>query len=203
MPGTDACGLITLVMVAKKKNTYLADWLHTTAVRITRVHFAFIGVYILSIVVFDSWNLYTHDAALQLWTAAGVLLIVNTVIWYLARMKFSNLSLYVVFIIVLVVADIIFAAYNVSWQRGLASKSVMLFAVPIITAASLRSRSALMAATTLSVAAYSLAVVRYFFGNYGQAYRIELWGTVGFYSALMFVLAFLLMIIVVPKNEKF
>ncbi len=190
-------------MVAKKKNNYLSNWLHTTAVRVTRVHFAFIGAYILSIVVFDSWNLYTHDAARQLWTAAGVLLIVNTVLWYLARMKFSKLSWYVVIVMVLVVADILFAAYNVSWQRGLASKSVMLFTIPIITAATLRSRSALMAATTLSVAAYSLAVVRYFFSNYGQAYRIELWGTVAFYSALMFILAFLLMIIVVPKEEKF
>lgn len=190
-------------MVAKKKNVFLSDWLHTTAVRVTRVHFAFIAVYILSIVVFDSWNLYTHDAAMQLWTAAGILLIVNTALWYLARMKFSNLSLYVVFVMTLVVADIIFAAYNVSWQRGLASKSVMLFTVPIITAAALRSRSALLATTTLSAAAYSLAAVRYFFDNYGQAYRIELWGTVGFYSALMFVLAFLLMIVVIPKTEKF
>jgi hypothetical protein len=189
-------------MVAKK-STYLAEWLHTTAVRVTRVHFVFILAYIVSIIVFDSWNLYTHDAARQLWTAAGVLLIINTVLWYLARMKFSKLSWYVVIVMLLVVADIIFAAYNVSWQRGLASKSVMLFAIPIVTAATLRSRSALLATTTLSAAAYSLAAVRYFFGNYGQAYRIELWGTVAFYSAVMFVLAFLLMVIIIPKNEKF
>ncbi len=190
-------------MVAKKKNNYLSDWLHTNAVRVTRVHFVFIVTFIVSIIAFDSWNLYTHQAAGQLWTAAGVLLAVNTVLWYLARMKWSNLNVYVLIVIMLILADIIFAAYNVSWQRGLASKSVMLFAIPIITSATLRSRSALLATTSLSVAAYSLAVVRYFFENYGQAYRVELWGTVAFYSAVMFVLAFLLLIIINPKNERF
>lgn len=189
--------------MAKKQSKYLSDWLHTTAVRVTRVHFVFIAAFIISIVVFDSWNLYTHEAALQLWTAAGVLLVINTVLWYLARMKWNNLNVYIAIVMLLVVADIIFAAYNVSWQRGLASKSVMLFTIPIVTSAVLRSRSALLATTTLSVAAYSIAAVRYFFDNYGQAYRIELWGTVAFYSAVMFILAFLLMIIIIPKNEKF
>jgi hypothetical protein len=186
-----------------KKTSAVNHWLQTTAVRNARVHFIFIIAYILTIIVFDSWNLYTHQAASQLWTAGGVLLIANTIIWYLSRLNFSKTSYYVGLILLLVLADIAFASYNVYWQHGLASKAVMLFAVPIITAATLRSRSTLLAATTLSAAAYSIASVRYFFTNYGLSYRVELWGTVGFYSALFFVLALLLMVIISPTDERF
>ena len=149
------------------------------------------------------WNLYTHEAITQLWTAAGLMLAVNTVLWYVARMNFSSNNVYVAIILLLIVADIIFASYNVLWQKGLASKSVMLFAVPIITAAVLRSRSTLLATTTLCAAAYSTISVRYFFQHYGESYRVELYGTVGFYCALFFVLAGLLAVIILPRTERF
>ena len=181
----------------------MATWLQTTAVRVTRIHFLFIAVYILATIVFDSWNLYTHDAVRQLWTAAGILLGINTILWYLARMKYANSSMYVFLVLGLISADILFAAYNVYWQRGLASKSVMLFTLPIVTAATLRSRSTLLATTSLSVAAYSVVTVRYFFQNYGESYRVELWGTVGLYSAVLFILSALLLVIIQPKNERF
>lgn len=185
-----------------KKPTQTAGWLQTTALRLTRVHFVFVAVYVASTIVFDSWNLYTHEAITQLWTAAGILLAVNTVLWFLARMKLGAESAYRSIILLLVLADISFAAYNVFWQQGLASKSVALFAVPIITVAALRSRSALLATASLCAAAYSVVAVRYFYQNYGEGYRVELWGTVGFYCAIFFVLAGLLMVIIHPTQEK-
>ena len=100
-------------------------------------------------------------------------------------------------------ADIAFATYNVYWQQGLSSKSVLLFTVPIVTAAVLRSRSILLATTTLCAAAYSTVSVRYFFDNYGLGYRVELWGTIGLYTAVFFILALLLMVIIKPTNERF
>ncbi|MBI4033503.1 hypothetical protein HY379_00710 [Candidatus Saccharibacteria bacterium] len=188
--------------MAKKSKT-LNHWLQTAAVRLTRVHFIYIGVYILTTIVFDSWNLYTHEAVRQLWTAAGVLLVINTALWFLVRQNYANKSLYVFYVLALVLADIAFATYNVYWQQGLASKSVMLFAVPIVTAAALRSRSTLLGTATLSAAAYSTVTVRYFFENYGLGYRVELWGNIGFYSAVMFILALLLMVIIRPTSERF
>ncbi len=188
--------------MAKKSKT-LNHWLQTAAVRVTRVHFVYIAAYIAATIVFDSWNLYTYDAVRQLWTAAGILLVINTVLWFLARQNYANKSLYVFNVLALVLADIAFAAYNVYWQQGLASKSVMLFSVPIVTAAVLRSRSLLLGTTTLCAAAYSTVSVRYFFENYGSGYRVELWGTIGLYSAVFFILALLLMIIIKPTNENF
>ena len=186
-----------------KKSKTLNHWLQTSAVRVTRVHFIYIAAYILATIIFDSWNLYTHEAVTQLWTAAGILLVINTVLWFLARQTYANKSLYVFNILALVLADIAFATYNVYWQQGLTSKSVLLFTVPIITAAVLRSRSTLLGTTTLCAAAYSTVSVRYFFENYGQGYRVELWGTIGLYSAVFFILALLLMVIIKPTNEKF
>jgi hypothetical protein len=186
-----------------KKPTRANNWLQTTAVRLTRIHFAYVAFYLLSIIIFDTWNLYSHDATKQLWTAGGVLLVCNVLLWFIARLKSNNTWFYIGVVLALILVDIIFASYIVWWQRGLYSKSVMLYTIPIISAAALRSRSILLATTTLSAAAYSTISVRYFFTNYGLAYRVELWGTVGFFSAMMFVMAFLLMVIIRPSEEKF
>lgn len=186
-----------------KKSTIVPNWLQTTAVRNMRVHFVYVGAYILATIVFDSWNLYTHQAVSQLWTAASLLLAAVIILWYISRIKFSNSSVYIGLVLALILADIVFASYNVYWQHGLASKSVMLFTVPIVMAATLRSRATLLAATTLCAVAYSTVSVRYFFQNYGLSYRVELWGTIGLYCAVFFVLAGLLMVIILPRGERF
>ena len=186
-----------------KKPTFATGWLQTTAVRVTRLHFVYIAAFLLSVVVFDTWNLYTHEAVSQLWTAGGIMLVITVLLWFVSRLKLSNYWLYVAFILALIAADIIFASYIVWWQRGLYSKAVMLYTIPIITAAAMRSRSILLTTTTVSVAAYSIISVRYFYQNYGLGYRVELWGTVAFYSAILFVLALLLMVIIRPTQEKF
>jgi hypothetical protein len=184
-----------------KKSAAIVNWLQATAVRVTRTHFIYIAAYMASIIVFDSWNVFTHPEIGNRWTLAAVLLVINTVIWYTARIKFSSDSIYILLIIVLVIADIVFAGVNVYWERGLASKAVALFAVPILTSAALRSRSSLLAATTLSVAAYSIATMRYFNLHYGESFRAELYGYVGLYCAVFFVLAGLLLIIIRPRDS--
>jgi hypothetical protein len=184
-----------------KSSKSLVNWLQSTAVRVTRVHFLYIAAYMGSTIVFDSWNLFTHPEIANRWTIAAILLILNTIFWYVARIKFSNDTVYIFLILGLVVADILFASMNVYWERGLASKAVFLFAVPIVTSACLRSRSALLATTTLCVAAYSLSVMRYFNLHYGESFRVELYGYMAFYCALFFVLASLLLIIIRPRGN--
>jgi hypothetical protein len=179
----------------------VVNWLQATAVRITRVHFLYVAAYMASIIVFDSWNLFPHPDIANRWSLAAALLIINTIIWYVARIKFSSDTIYIGLILTLIIADIAFAGFNVYWERGLASKAVALFAIPIVTSATLRSRSSLLATTTLAVAGYSLATIRYFNLHYGEAFRAELYGYVGFYCAIFFILAGLLLIIIRPKNE--
>jgi hypothetical protein len=170
------------------------NWMEKTALRITRVHFGFIAFYALTIIIFDTWNLLTHEAVGQRWTAAAIMLVLTTVLWYATRLSVLGKYRHLVIIWHIILADIIFASWNVYNTRGMASKAVALFFVPIVSAALLKSRSTLLAATSLSVAGYSLAAVRYFNDHYGEGYRVELYGEVFFYSALFFVVAWLLMI---------
>lgn len=174
--------------------TNINNSLRHVVLRITRVHFVYIAIYMLSVILVDAGNLIEYEAVLQRWTAAGALLIINTIIWYLCRAKLKNETLYKVLLIVLLISDILFASLNIYWQRGMASKSVMLFAIPVISAGLTKSRSLLLATATIASAAYSISAVRYFYEHYGQGYRIELYSEVFFYSAILFVIAGLMLI---------
>jgi hypothetical protein len=186
--------------MAKPKQ--ITNWLQSTAVRVTRIHFVYIAAYMASIIAFDSWNVYTHTDIGNRWTIAATLLIINTICWYVARIKFSNSSIYMILVITIILADIIFAATNVYWERGLASKAVALFAVPIVTAATIRSRTTILAVATLSVAAYSTSVIRYYNLHYGESLRAELYGYVGLFCLSFFILSALLMVIINPETNS-
>lgn len=170
------------------------------AQRVTRTHFLFISAYMAAIIVFDSWNLISHEAVGRRWLGAGLLLAGNTILWYLSHSRLVAPSAYKAIVLLLVVADIVFIGFNVYWERGMASNAVALFAVPIITSALLRSRTTMLAAATLCAAAYSTAAVKYFNDYYGEGYRVELYGTIGFYSMLFFVLVWLLLIFIRPQE---
>lgn len=186
--------------MAKKQTTAAANT-RFLLLRITRVHFLYIAAYALSIIIFDSWNLLSHEAVLQRWTLGAVLLVINTIIWYLCKARLQSEMVYRVLLVILLIVDILFAAINVYWQRGMASKAVFLFAVPIITASLAKSRSLLLATTALSAAAYSVSAVQYFYNYYGQGLRVELYGEVAFYSLMFFVLAGLLMVAFRPAKD--
>lgn len=179
--------------MAKKQTDLLKNTRHIV-LRITRVHFLYILAYVASIIIFDSWNLLSHEAVAQRWTAAGALMIVNIVAWYLCRAKLKSEAFYKGVLIVLLLCDIAFAAINVYWTRGMASKYAVLFLVPIISAGLARSRSLLTAVTALSAATYSMTIARYFYDNYGQGVKAELYGEIVFFSALFFIVAGLMMI---------
>lgn len=181
-------------MIKSKKKTELQNNPRHILLRITRVHFFYVLAYMLSIIIFDSGNMIEHESVLQRWTAAGSLLVVNTIIWYLCRAKIQNDLLYRVLFIILIACDILFASANVYWQRGMASKAVLLYLIPIISAGLMKSRSLVLATAGISAIAYSMSAVKFFYENYGQGYRIELYGEIVFYSLIFFVFAFLMMI---------
>lgn len=161
-------------------------------VRVARVHFFFLAVYALYIAVSDAWNLITPQGVLQRWTAAAAMLIVTTALWYTAK-NFSNKEGFNKLLLLLfIVQDILFASFSVYTTRGMASRAVMLFMLPLVTAAFLRTRTALFATAAISTACYVLAAVKYYVTFPGEGYRAELYVEVAFYSAVMFVVASLL-----------
>ncbi len=167
--------------------------LQLNTLRVARTGFAYVGVFLLATIIFDSWNLLPKELVGRRWTAATLLLVVTSAVWYFARRK-EKASYYTALVFVLAASQIVFASFNVYWERGMASTLPILFVIPILTAAALKKRVALLTVTTLSAAAYSASIVTYFFDNYGEGYRIQLWGQVFFVSAMLFVVAWLIMI---------
>ncbi len=184
------------------KQQSLSNWLQEHIVSISRVHFAYAGVYIATIVVFDAWNLITVETILERWMIATGMLVVTAMVWYLARFKAKSALYYQGLVYSLIVMDMLVATYSVYSQRGIASKSVLLFVIPIIVSTILLSRVAIFATAIISVALYSLACVRYFYLNPGQAYKVELYGETAFYCALLFVVSALLWTLIKTNKQS-
>src|SRR4051812_34573397 len=117
--------------MAKKKIT-LNDWLQTGLIRLCRIHFLFAALYALYTIISDGTHLITPQLVLQRWTMNAVLLTCTVIIWYLARNRVSNSMYYRILIYVLILIDIAMASFNIYTQRGMASRAVMLFALPIV-----------------------------------------------------------------------
>jgi hypothetical protein len=176
----------------KKTNKKLANRVDQTAVlKVARLHFAFAGLYVLTIIVSDAWNLIPPSVVLTRWTYAATILFTTAVVWYAARSGGSDIFCRTL-LWVFIVLDIGIATLSVFAQRGIASKSVMLFVLPLIVAAFLRSRVAIFAVAAMSTALYSLAAVRYFITSPGEGYKVELYAELFFYCGLFFVIAGLL-----------
>ncbi len=187
---------------SKIKKITISDWLQTGLIRLARIHFVFIGVYALYIIISDGTHLITPQLVLQRWTMNVILLAGTVIIWYLARNRTTNGTYYRVLIYILIMLDIAMAGFNIYTQRGMASRAVMLFALPITVSAILLSRTAIYMTATLCAAAYSLAAVRYFVVNFNEGYKAELYTEVGFYCGCFFLLAAVLTVLVRFKNSE-
>lgn len=176
------------------------SWLHTNTIRLARVHFVYILLYCVQTVMFDSWKLVPPNVVLYRWLLAAGLAVITTFIWYLAHNTIRSTNAYKGLIWLLILADITAASLNVYSQRGMASRAVVEYALPIIVSAVLMSRVALFATATLCAAAYTSTALAYFVLNFNEGYKIELYSEVGFYAVVFFVFAALLWIVVRAKK---
>ena len=172
----------------KKAETTLRNGLITFC----KIQFLLAALLMGQTILYDTSKLITPETVLDRWYVISGLLVVNSVIWYAVKSKAGHILMYKSLLGLMILADIAVSCYFVYEGRGMASKAVLLFAVPIIISGLLASRSALFAVTTLSIAAYSLTAVSYFVINFNEGYKVELYGEVGFYSLLMLILAGLL-----------
>ena len=188
--------------MTKKKQVTFTDWLQTGLIRVCRVHFIFIGALAAYTIAADATRLTTPTLVLQRWSMTAVMLAGIVIAWYLARNNVKNSNYYRVLIYFVILLDIALATFNIYTQRGMASRAVMLYCIPIAVSALLLSRTALFLTATLCTAAYSLAAVKYFVDYFNEGYKAELYIEVGFYCGVFFVLAAVLATIVRFKNTE-
>jgi hypothetical protein len=175
--------------------------LQTNAVRLARVHFGYVAAYALFIVGADSWNLVEREVTSQRWLMCGVLLGVTAVVWYLSRMSVKNANYYRALIFAMVFVDIAIATFAVWTERGMSSRGVALYSIPIISSAVMMSRTAVFGTAALCTAAYFMTATRYFYVYFNEGYKIELYTTIGLYSAGFFILAALIWIVMSPGTS--
>lgn len=168
--------------------------------RITRTLYFFIGFFGLSIIIFDAGNLLVKEAVVDRWSLLTVLFVINTIVWFLStqnKTTTQSVSIYIVTICLLV-----FASFMTYWERGMANTSTILYALPLLVIATIKSRHALIATAALSAGAYSFSAVKYFNDYFNEGYRVQLWGNIFLYSSTIFVCAWLLMVLVGLRKDS-
>ena len=183
------------------KKPYKSSEIRSRTRRIASIHFLYVLVLAVQIIVFDAGKLIDPESVLKRWIATGLLLVVTTIVWYISRNRSGNPATSKKLIGVLIMADIAMASYSVYITRGMASKAVLLFVIPIIVSCVLARKSALIATAALSIAAYIITSVAYFVLNFNEGYKLELYGEIGFYSALFVVIALLLWVFIRPNKK--
>lgn len=176
----------------KQKNN---DNLKNSLINVVKVQYAFILIYIAQIIAYDAAKLITPESVLNRWYAAAGITVATTIVWYFAKNK-PTIVHHKVLTWALVLANIAFATFNVYSQRGMASKAVIFFVIPIVISAILLSRTALLSAAILSVAAYTTASVAYFVNYFNEGYKIELYGEILFYSSILILTSILMWVII-------
>lgn len=172
-----------------KPKVTLSEWLHTNLQRASVFHFLLLVGYGIQIVIYDASKVLTPEVVLRRWYALVGLLIVSGVVWYLAHNKGNDIATYKRLTFLLITADIAFASFNVYTQRGMASRAVILYTIPIVLSAILLSRAAIFATALFSAAAYLATAVAYFTYNFNEGYKAELYSEVLFYGFTFIVLA--------------
>ncbi len=176
--------------------------LHARIQRLSSIHLGFAAAVAIQIVIFDAGRLIPPEVVLQRWIATGLFTGVVATVWYAARNRTSQDATLKKLVGALVAADICLASVAVYTQRGMASRAVALYAIPIIVAAAMNRRSAILASAMLSIAAYLATCVAYFVLHFNEGYKLELYGEAGFYSAVFIICGLCLWAVVKPSNHK-
>jgi hypothetical protein len=185
----------------KTQSTSETAWMQNATLRISRAHFGLVIAYVFFILASDAWNLVTMELTSQRWIMAGAVTIVTTIVWYLTRANLGSTTYYRTLLTLLVLVDIALATFVVYTERGMASRGVALYAIPIAISAAMLNRSAIFGTAILATTTYVVAATRYFYIYFNEGYKIELYATIGIYSATFFILAAILWIIMTAHRS--
>jgi len=172
-----------------------------SVVDLTKAHIGISVIYIASLLVFDAWKLVTPESSLMQWLMALVFLVISVLIWMAARDNSPAPGYYQRLVWYLICLDVVWASFGIYTQRGMSSRAVMLYALPIAVSAVLGSWLAITISAAISSFAYLFTAVWYFKAHPSEGYKIELYGTVAFYSAIFFILAAVLWILVRNRTK--
>lgn len=183
--------------MAKSKHSYLKPGLS----RISRIHLI-VGILLaIQLIAYDAGKLVTPEIVLKRWMGIAGLVAVSAIALFLSHTKNSDTTVKRV-LWILIATDIAFASWAIYLERGMASRAVFLYIIPIISSAILLRKSAIYLTGTLSVVAYILTTNAYFVNYFNEGYKLELYGEVLGYSALLLVVSALTWSVIKTKKHS-
>lgn len=175
-----------------QKNSNVTRLLQQHAVRLAQIEFGLIIAYIVFIIGSDAWNLVARQVTSERWLMAGTLLIITGLVWFFGRSLNRSPNYYRFLMVIIIAVNIALSTFAVYSERGMASRGVALYYLPVVASVLLLSRRAIWATATVCTGAYIMATTRYFYVYFNEGYKIELYSTVWLYSAGFFVVAAIL-----------
>ncbi len=169
-------------------------------VSLTRAHFLFVIFFATYIIISHSANLIEPEMTLKRWVLCLSVLSTSACVWLLLRFLPDKRGYHNILLGLITVVDIIIVSALIYYDRGMASPAVALYAIPILSTAISHSKTAIMSTSILSFAAYAFVTIKYFVDNFNEGYKVQLYGTLGFYGACFFVLAFILIALTHSKD---
>lgn len=174
-------------MNSKTKSKTAHNSVRTAFTRVSKLHVLLGIVFAIQVIIYDASKLITPDVVLKRWLVISSLIVASGVCWYFARLNDNPKVIYNLARI-LIAADLLVASFYVYTQRGMASRAVILFILPILAAATLQRKGLIYLTTLLSVVVYTSTAIAYFVLNFNEGYKVELYGEIGFYSALLVII---------------
>lgn len=168
-------------------------------IRIAKLHVVLAMVLAVQTIIYDAGKLATPELVLKRWVVTGLLAVGAIIVWYLARLNNTrtvtrNLVWFLISI------DLILANFSVYTQRGMASRAVILFLLPILLSAVLYRWGIIFLTAVLAITTYIITSVAYFVFNFNEGYKLELYGEILFYSALVIIFSRIIWTLVRNKN---
>jgi hypothetical protein len=164
---------------------------HALVKDLASIHLLYALAYTVTVLLYDAWDLFTPDALAGRWLLAGSAAVLTGLMVYKLNDQNKQPAHYQRLVYLLIGLDIVLAAVGVYFGRGMASRTVALFFLPIIVAAvALKPKHIFL--TTVCALAYAISAKAYFMAHPSEGYKIELYSDLAFYSATFFVAAALL-----------
>lgn len=176
--------------------------LQLATLRTARLGFVFTAIYGLSVGIYQAWALITPELLQIRWTIVAILLGINFALWWSSRTpKFTNLY-YKGIIFLQIITYVALAGYMIYAERGMASNAIILFVIPIVIAATELSTLSLITTATLATGTYAYAAIRYFNEFPSEGYKVELYGGIVFYGAILYFISALLWVVMRINSTK-
>lgn len=176
--------------------------LKLASIETSKLGIVFVLIYSATTLIYKLWKLMTPDILQERWVAALIMLSISASLWWFSRQKTLSSLYYRVIIGLQIMMYICIAGYSIYAERGMASNSVILFAIPLVIVALNHSGKALLATTLACGATYAYAAIRYFREYPSEGYKVELYGGLVFYISILFLLSALLWVLVIPRRRN-